>query len=45
MGNTNPIRELNYIKNLKTDLKIRPVYHQKDQRIEAHLYLTMLAYH
>lgn len=29
---------------LKTDLNIRPIYHQNDERIESHLYLTMLAY-
>lgn len=29
---------------LKSDLNIRPVHHQKDERIQAHLYLTILAY-
>lgn len=29
---------------LKTDLNIRPVHHQKDERIKAHLYLSLLAY-
>jgi len=29
---------------LKSDLNLRPVHHQNDERIEAHLYLTMLAY-
>lgn len=29
---------------LKTDLSIRPVHHQKDERVESHLYLAMLAY-
>lgn len=29
---------------LKTDLNIRPIYHQNDQRIRAHLYLAILAY-
>ena len=29
---------------LKTDLQVRPVYHQKDERVEAHIYLTLLAY-
>lgn len=28
---------------LKTDLKLRPVYHQKDHTIKAHLFLTLLA--
>lgn len=27
----------------KTDLKMRPVYHQKDESIQAHLFLTLLA--
>lgn len=41
----NTIREVEAtFRCLKTDLKIRPVYHQKDERIEAHLYLTILAY-
>lgn len=41
----NTIREVeSTFRSFKTDLKIRPVYHQKDERIEAHLYLTMLAY-
>jgi transposase len=31
-------------RSLKSDLNIRPVYHQNDERIDAHLYLTMLAY-
>lgn len=29
---------------LKTDLAIRPVHHQNDERIESHLYLSILAY-
>jgi len=29
---------------LKSDLQIRPVHHQKDERIEAHIYQTILAY-
>src|SRR5690606_1451240 len=29
---------------LKSDLNIRPIHHQNDWRIEAHLYLTILAY-
>lgn len=41
----NTIREVeSTFRCLKTDLQIRPVYHQKDDRIEAHLYLTILAY-
>ena len=41
----NTIREVEAtFRNLKTDLNLRPVHHQNDERIEAHLYLTMLAY-
>ena len=28
----------------KTDLKIRPIYHRKQDRIEAHICLTFVAY-
>ena len=31
-------------KELKNDLSIRPVYHQKDERIEAHIFVSFLAY-
>jgi hypothetical protein len=31
-------------KNLKGDLGVRPIYHQKDSRIEAHIFLAFLAY-
>jgi hypothetical protein len=31
-------------KELKNDLAIRPIYHQKDQRIEAHIFVAFLAY-
>lgn len=31
-------------KNLKDDLLIRPIYHQKEQRIEAHIFVACLAY-
>lgn len=41
----NTIREVEAtFRCLKSDLQIRPVHHQKDERIEAHIYLTMLAY-
>lgn len=41
----NTIREVeSTFRGLKTDLNIRPVYHQKDERIDAHMYLTILAY-
>lgn len=31
-------------KNLKHDLALRPIYHQLDHRIEAHLFIAFLAY-
>src|SRR6516162_36640 len=31
-------------KNLKADLAIRPVFHQQEQRIEAHIFIAFLAY-
>ena len=31
-------------KDLKGDLSVRPVYHQKDSRIEAHIMVCFLAY-
>lgn len=31
-------------KNLKGDLAIRPIYHQDQQRIEAHIFIAFLAY-
>lgn len=41
----NTIREVEAtFRSLKTDLNIRPIHHQNDDRIEAHLYLTILAY-
>lgn len=41
----NTIREVeSTFRCLKSDLQIRPVHHQKDQRVEAHIYLTLLAY-
>ncbi len=41
----NTIREVEAtFKCLKSDLLIRPVHHQKDERIESHIYLTLLAY-
>jgi transposase len=41
----NTIREVEAtFRSLKSDMNIRPVYHQNDQRIEAHIFLTTLAY-
>lgn len=31
-------------KNLKDDLNLRPIYHQKESRIEAHIFVAFLAY-
>ena len=31
-------------KNLKSDLSLRPIYHQKDPRIEAHIFVAFLSY-
>ena len=31
-------------KNLKSDLALRPLYHQKDSRMEAHIFVAFLAY-
>lgn len=31
-------------RTLKSDLKIRPIFHQKEERIEAHLFVAYLAY-
>ena len=31
-------------RNLKSDLAVRPIYHQKDPRIEAHIFVAFLAY-
>jgi transposase len=31
-------------KNLKDDLQLRPIYHQTEQRIEAHIFVAFLAY-
>lgn len=41
----NTIREVeSNFRCLKSDPHIRPVHHQKDGRIESHIYLTILAY-
>jgi hypothetical protein len=31
-------------RNLKSDLAVRPIYHQKDPRIEAHIFVAFLSY-
>ncbi len=41
----NTVREVeSTFRCLKTDLNLRPVYHQNDCRVEAHLHLGLLAY-
>ena len=32
-------------RTLKTDLELRPVFHQKEIRCDAHIFITLLAYH
>ena len=32
-------------RSLKTDLGLRPVFHQIERRVEGHLFITVLAYH
>lgn len=31
-------------RNLKSDLNIRPIFHQRDDRIEAHIFIRFIAY-
>lgn len=41
----NTIREVEAtFRCLKSDLQIRPIHHRKDDRVEAHIYQTILAY-
>lgn len=32
-------------RSLKTELGLRPVYHQKEERVDGHLFISILAYH
>ena len=32
-------------RTMKSDLGLRPIYHRKNERIEAHLFLSILAFH
>ncbi len=32
-------------RTMKSDLSLRPIYHRKKRRIEAHLFLCILAFH
>ena len=41
----NLIREIECSnRQMKTDLNLRPIYHQKDDRSDAHLFLGLLSY-
>lgn len=39
-----PVQVEEAFKNLKGDLAIRPIHHQVEQRIEAHIFIAFLAY-
>jgi transposase len=32
-------------RSMKSELGLRPIYHQKEERVSAHLFITLLAYH
>ncbi len=32
-------------RNMKSELGMRPVYHQKERRVDGHMFITVLAYH
>lgn len=32
-------------RDLKSNLGLRPIYHQKEQRVDAHIFISVLAYH
>ena len=32
-------------RDLKTHLGLRPVYHQKEMRVDGHIFISILAYH
>ena len=32
-------------RSMKSELGLRPVYHQKEERVDGHLFITVLAYH
>ena len=38
------VRAEQALKELKGDLSIRPIYHQRDERIEAHIFIAFVAY-
>ncbi len=32
-------------RSLKSELGLRPIYHQKEERVNGHIFITLLAYH
>jgi transposase len=32
-------------RSMKSELGLRPIYHQKEARVNAHIFITLLAYH
>lgn len=42
---TTLVRVEEAFRDLKTDLGLRPVHHQLEKRTEAHLFISVLAYH
>src|SRR6056300_655816 len=32
-------------RSLKTELGLRPIYHQKEKRVDAHIFISVIAYH
>ena len=32
-------------RSLKSELGLRPIYHQKEKRVDGHIFITLLAYH
>lgn len=32
-------------RSLKTELGLRPIFHQKEERVSGHLFISLLAYH
>lgn len=37
-------RSMNITASLKSDLDIRPVYHHKEDRVDAHIFVAFLSY-
>ena len=42
-GNLNQVEDA--FRSMKSTLGLRPVFHQKEHRVDAHLFITILAYH